>query len=480
MPGRGPGGGPGGPNLMNMDFTEVKGAFSLNGKTFDNVGIRYKGHGTFMSSFNSMKKPFKIAFDRYDKKGRLFNEAKISLNNNSMDASKIREAIAYDLFRESGVPAPRTAFAKVYLNVPGQYAQKYLGLYTMAENVEERFLKERFGAKDGLLLKPEGASDLPYLGENWSAYEKTYAPKSKATDAAKKRLTEFLRLIHQADDPTFESRIGTILDVNEFLRFLAVNAILVNHDSLLGIGHNFYLFLNPKTDRFVFIPWDLDLSFGGFPMAGDPRKLVDLSLTHPQIGRNRLIERLMAMKSVKEAYVKIVREIVSKNFAQAKLFNEIDRIQASVRPAVASESDDALRLFNDALASAGTTKAAASTDSAVKIVAPKTDPTSRTFPAAGDGGRRGFRGPGGPFMFMPSMPLREFITERIASIDRQLDGKSQGYVPQGGFGPGGPGGPGRRPGGGFGPPPGGFGGPPPGSGEASDGPSPDVTEGRVP
>ena len=53
-----------------------------------------------------------------------------------------------------------------------------------------------------------------------------------------------------------------------FLRFLAANALLSNLDSFLGFGHNFYLYLRPDTNKFVFIPWDLDLSLAGFPMMG--------------------------------------------------------------------------------------------------------------------------------------------------------------------------------------------------------------------
>jgi spore coat protein CotH len=29
------------------------------------------------------------------------------------------------------------------------------------------------------------------------------------------------------------------------------------------MGQNFYLYLHPVTNKFVIIPWDLDLSFGG-------------------------------------------------------------------------------------------------------------------------------------------------------------------------------------------------------------------------
>jgi spore coat protein CotH len=71
---------------------------------------------------------------------------------------------------------------------------------------------------------------------------------------------EFSELCSQNDVALFRSKVGTYLDVEQFLRFIAVNAFTSNWDSYLGGGHNFYLYLDPKDDKFRFIPWDLDLS----------------------------------------------------------------------------------------------------------------------------------------------------------------------------------------------------------------------------
>ena len=93
---------------------------------------------------------------------------------------------------------------------------------------------------------------------------------------------DFTRLVNRADDEQFNKQIGTYLDVDEFLRFIAVNALVANLDSIFSMGHNFYIFLNPKTNKFMFLPWDLDLSLAGFPMVGSPDQQMDLSLTHPR------------------------------------------------------------------------------------------------------------------------------------------------------------------------------------------------------
>lgn len=57
----------------------------------------------------------------------------------------------------------------------------------MVEHVDKTFLKHHLKHHKGLLMKPERPPELPwqrpfsYLGEDWSAYARHYAPKRNAT-----------------------------------------------------------------------------------------------------------------------------------------------------------------------------------------------------------------------------------------------------------------------------------------------------------
>ena len=85
--------------------------------------------------------------------------------------------------------------------------------------------------------------------------------------------------------------------MDEFTRFLAVNAVVANLDSFLTVGHNYLSVLCiPPTNKFVFIPWDLNHAYGGFPTTGPPEKQMELSIMHPYSGKNPLIERLFAIR----------------------------------------------------------------------------------------------------------------------------------------------------------------------------------------
>jgi spore coat protein CotH len=398
---------------FGIEFPWAKGEFTADGKTFKNIGLRYKGNASYMASSRGLKRNLKISLDHYEETDRFHGEKTIDLNAGAMDPTKAREVLSYAVFRAAGVPAPRTAFAQVTLTVPGKYDKELLGLYTVVEQVDKTFLKQHFKNGKGLLMKPERLRGLEYLGDDWDRYKERYQPKHDASKEESKRVIDFAKLVNQADDETFRKEIASYLDVDEFLHFVAVNALLVNLDSFLGIGHNYYLYLNPDSNKFVFIPWDLDLSMAGFPMAGAPDKQTDLSLAHPYLGENKLIARLLAMKDVNEQYQKVLKELSASCFSKEKLLKDLEEVEKVAKEPLAKEKEAA---------------------------------TARKEGAGGFG-----FGPPGGGMFGKSLSLQTFVEKRTESVSAQLEGKSKGYVPEMGFGPGGPGGPGGprgfRPGG---------------------------------
>src|SRR5207244_3854142 len=150
----------------------------------------------------------------------------------------------YAVFRAAGVPAPRTAFAEVTLSVPGKYDKEYLGLYVLVEEVDAAFVRERFGSDKGLLMKPQRLRGIDYLGDEWAKYKGQYQPQSEATKEQQKRVIAFAKLVNDASDKEFTSKIGSFLDVDNFLGFLAANALISNAESFFALGGNYYLYLD--------------------------------------------------------------------------------------------------------------------------------------------------------------------------------------------------------------------------------------------
>ncbi len=411
-----PGGGPpqgGPPGRFSFEFEYVRGAVEIDGQTFKDAAVRFKGNASYMSSQRGLKRPFKIDLNKFDKKAQFKGVTTLVMNNNVMDASMMRETIAYPLFRAAGLPASRTGYAKVYLTVPGQRDREYIGLYTLVEYVDEEFLARYFSNGESLLLKPEGMQGgVQYLGEDWDRYKERYdakfGDKGEAGKKARQHLMQFAKLVNSGSEEEFKQKIGDYLDVDAFLRFLAVNTLISNLDSILAMGHNYYIYLNPQTNKFVFFPWDLDLSFSGFPMGGSAEQQLDLSLDHPHSGTNKLIERLLAQETLKKGYYGHLQTLLKTAFTAEQLEKQIAAAEQLIRDTLKSE------------------------------------PPQPSGPMGRMGGGR----------FGSSVTIREFIPRRIESVTAQLNGKSKGFVPPNimrfGGGPGRPGGPG-----GFGPPGGG-------------------------
>ncbi|MBI1928146.1 CotH kinase family protein [Candidatus Poribacteria bacterium] len=423
----------GGPRFMigigESNFEYVKGTVKYKDERYDEVGIRFKGNSSFRSSGDTLKKPFKFDFDRFVKDQTFHGYNKLNFSNGFKDPSLMREKLAYDLFQKAKVPAPRAAYARLYLTVEGRYDQEYLGLYTMVEQVAPRFLKDRFGNGDGLLVKPDRVNDFEDFGEDWKRYAQHYELKSKEKTSDTARLIQFIKFLHNSDDAQFAQEIEQFLNVDSFLRFLAVNTLLVNLDSYLGTGHNYYLYHNTATGQYEMIPWDLNEAFGNFQM-GNIQQMLSLDIDQPSAGKKLLIDRLLKIEKYKEQYHANLRELIETHFHPERMSVEIDRLYALIHDAVIAETHNLSppKQFEKSL-------------------------TENIVPERGPGMRRIFRRgepagqqeeAGNPPEPMPppspmrwqSLGLKPFVVSRVESVKAQLNGEQEGYiieVPRPGF-----------------------------------------------
>jgi spore coat protein CotH len=86
-----------------------------------------------------------------------------------------------------------------------------------------------------------------YLGDDWTADADVYDLKTKATPERRRRVMDFARLVSSATDAAFAAQVGDFLDLDEFARFLAVEVLLSNYDSILADGQNFYMYLDTRS-----------------------------------------------------------------------------------------------------------------------------------------------------------------------------------------------------------------------------------------
>jgi hypothetical protein len=264
----------------------------------------------------------------------------------------------------------------------------------MVEAVDEDFALERFGSKRTPVFKPVTYELFKHLGDDWAAYEVIYDLKTEATAAQQRRVIEFGRLVTYASDTEFARRLGEFLDLEEFARYLASEVLLSNYDGFLSDGQNFYLYLDPVSNKFGFIPWDLDLSWGGFFLLGTTRQRERASIWHPWVGQHRFLQRVMAVDEFQRLYRRQLEDLLARLFVPSRLYQRIDAVAQVIRSPIAAESDFRLGKFERAVS----------------------DKRRERSPEFGQGANR------------PAHQLKRFIEARAISVRQQLDGKSEGII----------------------------------------------------
>jgi spore coat protein CotH/DNA-directed RNA polymerase specialized sigma24 family protein len=383
--------------VLGYEYDWSQAECELGQVSFRNVATRVKGN--IASLWH--KRPFKLDLNKFERGQKLAALHKLTFDNLVFDNSCMAEALAYELFRDAGVPAPRTAYAWLSLSVAKQWELKPMGLYLMEEAVDEVFTKERFGSRKTPLFKPSTYKLFEYTGDVWSAYAPSYDLKTDATPQQCRRIIEFSHLVTFASDQEFAEQVGGFLDLDEFARFLAVEVLLPNYDSILTTGQNYYLYLDPASNKFGFIPWDLDAAWGNF-WIGTRTEQQQSSIWRPWVGENRLLERLMAVEEFRRIYRTHLEDFLARLYAPERLSKRIDTIAAAIRDPIAAESPYRLDKFE-------------------QTVGLKPITTAR-------GWQLGINYPL-PFRdYMPAGDLKQFIAGRARSVRSQLAGESQGIL----------------------------------------------------
>ncbi|WP_163193396.1 CotH kinase family protein [Clostridium thermarum] len=187
--------------------------------------------------------------------------------------------------------------------------------------------------------RSNGGADLKYIDDNTSSYSKIReaAVFKTTTDEDFQKVIEMIKNLN--DGPNLEE----YLDVEEILKYFAVNTYLVNLDSYSGgMYHNYYLY--ERDGKFSIIPWDLNMSFAGFSMGarfgGNDRNagsggnnsaqnVINFPIDKPVTGDLEsapLIGNLLKVDEYKELYHSYLSKIVNEYFDSGVFENSIAKI----------------------------------------------------------------------------------------------------------------------------------------------------------
>lgn len=299
-------------NATSEEF--VMANITYNGKTFNNVAVRPKGNSSLRDVFtsDSDRYSFKIDFNYYVDDQSFYGITKLNLNNLFSDPSMMAEYIGYEMLDELDAVSSRTTYVNLSIN------GEPFGLYLAVEQVNDEFLIDNFGNSSGDLYKPEQGvgSDLSYVSDDGMDYTGLF-PKNN-DDYDNEEIAELIKAINNGED------LDSILDVDSFLKYLAVSTMTVHLDSYQGgMFHNYYLYDNDGV--FEWIAWDLNMIFNGYPGSNmTDEQAVEFLIDEPVSGSMEnypLVQAIFENEEYVAQYHEYL-ETLSNGYLQEDNFNE--------------------------------------------------------------------------------------------------------------------------------------------------------------
>ena len=294
---------------LDHPYTYVEASVRINGVVFPKVGIRKKG---FIGSQSHTRPSLKIKLNHIDTAAEIEGLTNLTLNNNKQDISQVSQFMGYALFNTIGSPAPRCAYAKVTVN------GKSLGIYSHVETVRPPFLKRAFGNNEGTLY--EGT--VVDFNKEW---ENSFEHKRGNDALGREKIVALIDVL--ADNQVTEEAIGELVDLDSFYRFWVVEGLLGFWDGYSGNNNNYFIYLNPDTDKFHFFPWGADALFTNFSM--DFRR----NLRAPTSVKTQglIAYRLYQLEAGRERYRNTMMELLKNHWNEVELLTELDRVAAMIQ-----------------------------------------------------------------------------------------------------------------------------------------------------
>ncbi len=280
-----------------------------------NVHIRHRGRSRVENG------RFKIRFPH----DNLYRGNIRRLNLNGTDNMMIlKEYLSFQLYQDAGLPNLETFLIRFHINGEPTRGTPYR---VAIENPDAQFLRRKlyFDNEDGNLYKttldgtPNNKATWRYIGDDPDLYDDCYVKQTNEEEADYSDIIRFSKVLTEAHphDADFVSRVYSVLNVDEFLRWMAVSACVAHWDSpFTDHAHNYILYHDPDTNQFNIIAWDLN---GTFRYSTNPNDInyrkeythirstkfdaINKILNHPYFGTlyYREIEQLMNMLFSPEA-----------------------------------------------------------------------------------------------------------------------------------------------------------------------------------
>ena len=301
----------------------------IDGEVIKGVSLRPKGNASLRAiakdkNGHTEQFSWKIEFDHKDNTTTYHGLDKLALNNLGQDVTCTKDYITYQMMNDMGVNSPMCSYTVLQKN------GEDFGLYLAVEALEDSFVKRCYGDSEIDMYKPESIEKIDrtkqsnlsvvfqilngtfyadktpndrvdmfydvwggkyseigfdkefntvptcrWAGDDVSAYEDFWEESVfNCTDEDKKTFVASLNTLNNGKDSAEKQ---SVLDVDQCMRYFAVNNFVNNNDGLMGImKHNFYVCENDGVLSYV--PWDYNTAYGGMHFENAIRDMIGSDL----------------------------------------------------------------------------------------------------------------------------------------------------------------------------------------------------------
>jgi hypothetical protein len=310
---------------------EIPATLTVDGKRYRDVGVGFRGNNSFTGVPTGLKRPFSLTLDLvHDQK--LLGHSSLNLLNANQDPSFLRSPLYLEIARQY-IPAPKANFVRVVIN------GESWGVYVNQQTYSKEFLRENFNTAEGVRFKSPNNSvggGLSYLGDTVAPYRKWYELKGSDNAAAWEALIHVTRVLNTTPLERLVPALESVMDVDEVLKFLALDVALVNGDGYWRDGSDFNIYLDPKG-RLLAIPHDANEGFRSGGRGGAPGSQPE-PMTTLDDPNKALRHKLLAVPELRTKYLRYVGDIAEKWLDWSRLGPIVQRYEALIRDEVAADT----------------------------------------------------------------------------------------------------------------------------------------------
>ena len=313
---------------------DVPARVTVDGSIYPDVGVHFRGNSSFNAVSPGYKRPLNLSFDYFHVKQSFAKYSSFNFLNANEDPTFLRSFL-FSLIARDYIPAPKVNLVRVVIN------SEDWGIYVNQQQFDKDFLRDAYGAKEGARWKVPGNHRVPsggwfYLGESPENYAGTYVIKASDEGKAWGDFIQACKLLATTSSSKLESVLAPLVDLDEVVKFLALDTALSNRDGFWTKGSDYSIYESP-AGKFQMIPHDFNETFrvanGGGANGSQPDPMVLADDPYKPIA-----SKLLSVPSLRTRYLGTVRDIAEKWLDWNKLGPVVQKTQALIAPEVANDT----------------------------------------------------------------------------------------------------------------------------------------------